>query len=94
MFADVEMSTIAVFTVNVALVAPAGTNTLDGTLADPLLLESATIAPPAGAAALNFTVPVEASNPPTTLLGFKLSETTVGNGRGFTVRMVVLAVPP
>lgn len=94
MFAEVEMSTIAVFTVNVALVAPDGTDTLDGTLAAPLLLESETIAPPAGAAALSVTVPFEASNPPSTLLGFKLNETTVGNGTGFSVRVAVLVVPP
>jgi hypothetical protein len=37
--AEVEMRTKDVLTVKVALVAPAGTVTLDGTLATPLLLE-------------------------------------------------------
>ncbi len=46
---DVETRTTEVLTANVALVAPAGTNTLEGTLAAPLLLESTTCAPPAGA---------------------------------------------
>jgi len=58
MFVDVEIRTMDVFTVNFAVVAPAGTVTLAGTLAAELLLVSATMAPPAGAAALNVTVPV------------------------------------
>jgi hypothetical protein len=40
--AEVEMRTTDVLTVKVALVAPAGTVTLDGTLAAPLLLERKT----------------------------------------------------
>ena len=39
---EVEMSTKDVLTVKVALVAPAGTITLEGTLAAPLLLERET----------------------------------------------------
>ncbi len=39
---EVEMRTKDVLTVKVALVAPAGTITLEGTLAAPLLLESKT----------------------------------------------------
>jgi hypothetical protein len=39
---DVEMRTKDVSTVKVALVAPAGTITLEGTLAAPLLLERKT----------------------------------------------------
>lgn len=85
-----------VFTVKVALVAPAGTNTLEGTLAAPLLLESRTVAPPAGAGALSVTVPVEDCRPPTTLVGFSVSEERVGGGgaAGFTVSEADLVAPP
>ena len=66
------------FTVKVPLVLPAGTVTLEGTLAAALLLESRTCAPPAGAGPLSVTVPVDDCTPPTTLLGFNFSEETVG----------------
>src|SRR6266446_7006128 len=69
----VTASTALVLTVKVAPVAPAGTITLEGTLAAPLLLESATCAPPAGAGPLSVTVPVE-EFPPVTLVGFSESE--------------------
>ena len=69
----VDAATALVLTVKVALVAPAGTTKLEGTLAAPLLLESATCAPPAGAAPLNVTVPVE-EFPPVTLVGFSESD--------------------
>src|SRR6266513_488778 len=71
----VDAATALVLTVKVALVAPAGTAKLEGTLAAPLLLESATCAPPAGAAPLNVTVPVE-EFPPVTLVGFSESDET------------------
>lgn len=74
MVAEVDALTALVLTVNVALVAPAATVTLEGTLATVvLLLESATCAPPAGAAPFNVTVPVE-EFPPVTLVGFSESE--------------------
>src|SRR6266576_2651649 len=69
----VDEATALVLTTNVALVAPAPTVTLAGTLAAPLLLESVTCAPPAGAGPLNVTVPVE-EFPPATLVGFSESE--------------------
>src|SRR6266404_3612314 len=69
----VDAATALVFTGNVALVAPAGTGTLEGKLAAPLLLASATCAPPAGAGPLSVTVPVE-EFPPVTLVGFSESE--------------------
>ena len=81
MVAFCAVSTMAVFTVNVALVAPAAIVTLGCTEAAPLLLESGTCAPPAGAGPFSVTVPVELpSGPPITVLGFKLSvERTAGS---------------
>src|SRR6267142_881854 len=80
MSAEVVTRTMDVFTVKVALVAPAGTVTLEGTVAARLLLESRTCAPPAGAGPLSVTVPVEDCVPPMTLVGFSSSEETVGVG--------------
>ena len=90
----VEIRTIDVCTVNVALVLPAATVTLAGTLAAWLLLDSITCAPPAGAGPLSVTVPVEDPTPPTTLLGFKVSEETVGRGGGITVSEADRLTPP
>src|SRR5260370_32876576 len=94
MLAEVVTRTMDVFTRKVALVAPAETVTLEGTLAAPLLLESRTCAPPAGAGPLSVTVPVEDCVPPTTLVGFRSSEATVGRGGGggVTVRGSVLVL--
>jgi hypothetical protein len=86
---EVDAVTTLVVTGNVALVAPAGTVTLPGTEAtDDLLLDSVTTAPPAGAGAYSFTVPVEGF-PPTTLDGLTVTE---DNPR-LTVRVVVLVAP-
>ena len=89
----VEMRTIDVFTVKVALVAPPGTVTLAGTLAtEGLLLKREMTAPPLGAGALNVTLPVEdPSRPPTTIDGFRVSEATVGSG-ALTVSVAGLLV--
>ena len=91
----VDEATALVLTTNVALVAPAAIVTLGGMLAAPLLLESATCAPPVGAAPLNVTVPVE-EFPPATLVGFSESEERVGGGggAGVTVSEAVLVAPP
>jgi hypothetical protein len=75
---DAETVTALVLTVNVALLAPAVTVTLEGTLAAPLLLESITCAPPLRAGPLSVTVPVEDCAPPVTLVGFTVSEERVG----------------
>src|SRR2546426_11005365 len=74
-------------TVKVALVAPAATVTLVGTVATAvLLLPSATTAPPAGAGAVKITVPVEAVRL-LTLVGLRLKEDNVVGGAGVTVSM-------
>src|SRR5258707_13631846 len=95
MLAGLETVTALVVTVNIALLAPAGTVTLEGTLAAPLSLESATCAPPAGAGPLSVTVPVEDCKPPTTLVGFRVREETVGRGGGVTgsVAALLLTLP-
>ena len=90
----VDAVTTLVLTVKVAVVAPGGTATLEGMLAGPLLLESATCAPLAGAAPLNVTAPVEDCAPPITLVGFSVSEETVGSGGGVTVSEADLVTPP
>ena len=89
----VDAATALVLTVNVALVAPAETATLEGTLAAPLLLESATCAPPAGAGALSVTAPVEDCAPPITLVGLSVSEERVGSGGGVTVSKAARVTP-
>jgi hypothetical protein len=81
-----------VFTTKVALVAPARTVTAGGTLAAELLLESTICAPPVGAGPLSVTVPVEDCAPPTTLVGFSVSEETVGRGGGVTERVIVVVL--
>src|SRR6266403_1428157 len=77
----VDAATALVLTVNVALVAPAATVTLEGTLAAAvLLLESVTCAPPDGAGPLNVTVPVD-ELPPVTLVGLsEIEERETGAG--------------
>ncbi len=95
MLTVVDAATALVLTVNVALVAPAATVTLDGVLATfVLLLESVTTAPPEGAAPLRVTVPVE-EFPPMTLVGFTESEESVGagGGAGVTVSEADLVTP-
>jgi hypothetical protein len=89
------MRTANVLILKVALLAPAGTVTLEGTLAAPLLLESMTCAPPAGAGPLKVTVPVENCAPPITLEGSSVNEERVdgGGGTGVTVSEAVLAAP-
>ena len=72
----VDAVTALVFTVNVALLYPAMTVTLDGTVAADALLERLTTAPPLGAAPLRVTVPVD-EDPPFTLVGLTASEDSV-----------------
>ena len=91
--AVVAAVTALVVVLNVALVAPAATVTLPGTTAAAALLDSVTTLPPAGAALVRVTVPVEAL-PPVTLVGlstkvFRLA----GGGTGVTVSVVVRLRP-
>lgn len=72
--------------------APAATVTLTGTVAaDVLSLESVTTAPPAGAAALRVTVPVD-DVPPVTRVGAAPSEEIV-TANEFTVRVAAPWLP-
>jgi hypothetical protein len=87
----VEADTAVLVTVNVALVLPAVTVTVEGTVAaDVLLLVSVTAVPPVGAGPLKVTVPWEVE-PPVTLAGLSVRALTAG---GVTVRVVVLVTPP
>jgi hypothetical protein len=90
MLAEVDAATALVAMLNVALVAPAGMVTLEGTAAAPLLLDSATCAPPAGAGPSSTTVPVTGV-PPATLAWLRLSADTLG---GTTVSDAVCVAPP
>src|SRR5229473_953927 len=97
MVTAVDAVTALVLTVNVALVPPPPTVTLEGPLpAALLLLESVTSAPPDGAGPLNVTVPVEDCVPPITLVGLSVSDesVTAGGGAGATVIEAVLVTPP
>ena len=90
----VEVVAAPVLTVKVALLAPAATVTLAGTLAAALSLESITCAPPVGAGPLNVAVPVEDCAPPVTVVGFSVTEESVGDAwAGKTVSEVVLVAP-
>jgi len=91
-------ATLNVVTVKLALVAPAATVTLAGTLAEPgRLLDRVTTVATVGAALASITVPV-AGLPPVTLLGLTLNEESAGGGggvpAGFTVKVADWVTPP
>jgi len=86
----VDAATAPVPRLKLALVPPAATVTLAGTVAAGLLLESETCAPPAGAGPFSVTVPV-AGLPPVTLAGLTFSAETIG---GSTVSEAVWVAPP
>jgi hypothetical protein len=90
----VDAATTDVVTANVAVVAPAATVTLAGTVADDaLLLPSVTTAPPTGAPADSVTVPVDPA-PPTTLAGLTVTELSAATaGTGVTVMIEVRVTP-
>src|SRR6266403_399484 len=94
MVTEVDVVTALVLTVNVALLAPAATVTVAGTVAvDVLPLERETAAPPLGAGPLRVTVPVE-GDPPVTLMGLSAIEESVVEPCGVTVSEAVLVPPP
>ena len=72
-------------TVKVAVVAPAATVTLAGTVAAVLLLDKVTVSPPVGAVLPKVTLPVD-DVPPVTEVGFSVTDETTG---GFTVNVAV-----
>jgi hypothetical protein len=83
-------ATALVVAVKVAVVAPASTVTVPGTCAAAVLLElKLTTAPPVGAAPLSVTVPVE-ELPPTTDVGFRLTEFRIA---AVTVSVAVRVTP-
>jgi hypothetical protein len=77
--AVVVLATGEVVTVNVAVVEPAATVTLDGTAE--LVLDKLTRIPLAGAGLLRVTVPVD-ELPPTTELGLTLTAESAAGGSG------------
>jgi hypothetical protein len=94
----VVAETLNVVTVKLALVAPAGTVTLAGTVAEPgRLLDSVMMVPPEGAALASLTVPVDGL-PPVTLAGLTVNdERTCGGGGvpvGFTDKAADWVTPP
>ena len=94
MVAEVEAVTEVVVTVKLALLAPAGTVTLAGTVAAVELSESDTTAPPVGAALVRVNVPCDVA-PPVTLVGFSASVLRLaGGGTGVTVSVAVRDTPP
>jgi hypothetical protein len=90
MVTEVDVATALVVSVKVALVAPAGTLTPDGTLAAALLLASDTRAPPLGAGPFSVTVPVGETVAPVTLVGLKAN----AEGTGGNTVSVAVSVPP
>ncbi len=85
----VSAATLLEFTVNVAVLAPAGMVTLLGTVAAVWLEERVTSNPPSGALLLRLNVPV-ALSPPTIDTGLTVK---LVSDAGLTVRVAVLALP-
>src|SRR5262245_40758032 len=94
MVRGVDEVTDFVVTLKVALVWPAATVTLTGTVAAAVFeLASDTVAPPAGAAAVRVTVPVDGV-PPVTLAGLTaMAESATAATGGFTFRTTERVAP-
>src|SRR5690242_3648215 len=89
----VDAVTTLVTIENAAVVAPCGTIAVAGTAAAAPLLDSATDTPPAGAAAVNVTVPCD-DDPPVTLAGLTEIEDSVGAGGGGESGLAVSVTVP
>jgi len=90
MVTAVEEATPVVLIVNVPVVDPPGTVTVEGTVAAALFEVSGIAKPAGGAAELNVTVPVEVP-PPTTDEGETVSACSVG---GLMVKTAVVVRDP
>ena len=88
--AVVALVTLLVVIGKVAVVAPAATITLAGTVAERLLLERVAVIPPVGAGPLSVTVPVDPV-PLVTLVGETETPESAG---GETVKVAYFLVPP
>src|SRR5215469_9044962 len=87
---EVVVVTVFVLTVKLAVVLPAATVTLEGTVATAvLLLDRVTTVPPDGAGPLRVTVPTDGEGP-LTVVGFKLKDASVG---AFTVKVADFVAP-
>ena len=92
MVTELVAVTETVVTVNVAVVAPAGIETLAGTVVTAgLELVNVTTAPPLGAALVNVAVPCE-EFPPVTVVGFSVREERLAGGGGGVTESVALLV--
>lgn len=86
--AVVALETVDVVIENVALVWPAAITTFVGTPAAAVSLDSATVAPPDGAAAVSVTVPVDPF-PPVTAVGLTVTDESAATGVGLIVSVAV-----
>ncbi len=85
--------TALVVTLKLAEVSPASNVTVKGTVAKlVLLLDKFTTSPPAGAAAVRVTVPID-RNPPRILLGLRARFARAADGCGLTVNAVERVTP-
>lgn len=90
---DAFFLVIDVLMVKLAEFDPAGTSTLAGTLATAGFDDArATLSPPAGAAWVSVTVPVE-DVPPNTVPGLSDRLDKAAAGTGFTAKVVVRVTP-
>jgi len=87
----VAAATLVVVMLNFADVAPAGTVTVAGTLADTSELLNVTAAPVDGAGPVRYTVLAEDGVPPARTVGERASDDSV---TGFTVRVAGIVMPP